>query len=48
MLDLISPTTLFGTPLDITMSEIAIGAFLPADQATMRLLALLAAAYPSD
>ena len=41
-LDLISTTTLFGTPLDITMSEIAIESFLPADGATAQLLARLA------
>lgn len=41
-LDLLSTTTLFGTPLDITMSEIAIESFLPADRDTARLLAKLA------
>ena len=42
ILDLISTTTLFGTPLDITMSEIAIEAFLPANTETTRLLTSLA------
>ena len=42
VLDLISTTTLFGTPLDITMSEIAIESFLPADRGTARLLAKFA------
>lgn len=41
-LDLISTTTLFGTPLDITMSEIAIESFLPADRETAQLLAKFA------
>lgn len=31
-------TTLFGTPVDITLSELAIEAFLPADAVTARLL----------
>lgn len=40
-LDLISTTTLFGTPLDITMAEIAIESFLPANTETARRLASL-------
>jgi transcriptional regulator with XRE-family HTH domain len=39
VLNLISTTTVFGTPLDVTLSEIAIEAFFPGDQATARLLA---------
>ena len=37
-LDLISTTTLFGTPRDITMAEVAIEAFLPATPVTATLL----------
>jgi transcriptional regulator with XRE-family HTH domain len=33
-LSFLSTTTVFGTPLDITLSELAIEAFLPADEAT--------------
>jgi hypothetical protein len=33
-----STTTVFGTPLDITLSELAIEAFFPADEATFRAL----------
>jgi transcriptional regulator with XRE-family HTH domain len=42
-LSLISTTTVFGTPLDITLSELAIEAFFPADRETAeRLRGLLA------
>jgi hypothetical protein len=44
MLSLISMTTVFGTPVDITLSEIAIEAFLPADAATAETLRRLASA----
>lgn len=37
-LALLSTTTVFGTPLDLTLSELAIEAFYPADTATARLL----------
>lgn len=37
-LSFLSTTTMFGTPIDITLSELAIEAFLPADAATARLL----------
>jgi transcriptional regulator with XRE-family HTH domain len=43
-LSFISMTTMFGTPLDVTLSEIAIEAFLPADAETAgRMEALLSA-----
>jgi MmyB-like transcription regulator ligand binding domain len=42
VLSLISMTTVFGTPVDITLSEIAIEAFLPADAATAEALRRLA------
>ncbi|MBC8069531.1 MAG: transcriptional regulator, partial [Deltaproteobacteria bacterium] len=41
-LRLLSTTTMFGTPLDITLSELAIEAFLPADAQTAAALAELA------
>ena len=34
LLSFLSMTTIFGTPIDITLSELAIEAFLPADAAT--------------
>jgi transcriptional regulator with XRE-family HTH domain len=34
LLSFISMTTVFGTPIDITLSELAVEAFLPADSAT--------------
>lgn len=37
-----STTTIFGTPVDITLSEIAIESFFPADAATAEAVALLA------
>jgi transcriptional regulator with XRE-family HTH domain len=44
ILSLFSMTTVFGTPVDITLSELAIEAFLPADAATGEALHRLAAA----
>jgi hypothetical protein len=44
ILSLFSMTTVFGTPVDITLSEIAIETFLPADAATAEALRRLAAA----
>ncbi len=41
-LDLISTTMVFGTPLDVTLSELAIETFFPADAATGALLRRLA------
>jgi hypothetical protein len=38
VLSFISTTTVFGTPLDITLAELAIEAFLPADPVTTRKL----------
>jgi transcriptional regulator with XRE-family HTH domain len=37
-LSFFSTTTVFGTPIDITLSELAIEAFFPADEATSELL----------
>jgi transcriptional regulator with XRE-family HTH domain len=39
-----STTTVFGTPIDITLSELAVEAFYPADEATAEALRALAAA----
>jgi transcriptional regulator with XRE-family HTH domain len=44
VLSLFSMTTVFGTPVDITLSELAIESFLPADAATAEALRRLAAA----
>lgn len=38
LLSFLSMTTVFGTPIDITLSELAIEAFLPADAATAEYL----------
>lgn len=38
VLSLISTTTVFGTPREVTLSELAIEAFYPADEATRRVL----------
>lgn len=38
VLSFISTTTVFGTPLDVTLAELAIEAFFPADDATTRKL----------
>lgn len=44
-LDLLSTTTVFGTPVEVTLSEVAIETFFPADEVTRRrLLALQEAA----
>lgn len=44
VLSLLSTITVFGTPVDITVSELAIETFLPADDATADALRRLAAA----
>ncbi|NIC04893.1 helix-turn-helix domain-containing protein [Billgrantia bachuensis] len=46
VLSLLSTTTVFGTPLDITLEELAIESFFPADAATQAALQQLAAAAP--
>jgi transcriptional regulator with XRE-family HTH domain len=43
-LSFFSTTTVFGTPVDITLSELAIEAFFPADQATVTVMRQLAEA----
>lgn len=47
ILSLISTTTVFGTPVDVTLSELAIEAFFPADTATATLLRSLAEEAPA-
>jgi transcriptional regulator with XRE-family HTH domain len=46
VLSFFSTTTVFGTPLDITLSELAVEAFFPADAATGEMLRSLAASSP--
>ena len=43
VLSFFSTTTVFGTPLDITLSELALEAFFPADASTGEILRSLAA-----
>lgn len=47
VLTLIGTITVFGTPVDITLSELALETFFPADDATSRALHRLAARLPS-
>jgi hypothetical protein len=46
-LNLISTTTVFGTPVDITLSELALETFFPADVPTAAILRKLAEERPS-
>jgi transcriptional regulator with XRE-family HTH domain len=41
VLSFLSTTTIFGTPVDVTLSEVALESFFPADTETARLLASL-------
>lgn len=43
VLSFISTTTVFGTPVDVTLSELALESFFPADSATAEILHALAA-----
>ena len=45
-LSFFSTTTVFGTPRDVTLSEIAIEAFFPADHETARALSSISASQP--
>jgi len=47
-LSFISTTTVFRTPVDITLSELAIEAFFPADQATVSVMRRLAEGEPAE
>ena len=42
MLSFFSTTTVFGTPLDITLAELAIESFFPADPQTAEMLTRMA------
>jgi transcriptional regulator with XRE-family HTH domain len=44
ILSLISTTTVFGTPVDLTLSELALETFFPADQETAKVLRRIAGA----
>jgi hypothetical protein len=44
MLHLISTTTVFGSPVDITLQELALETFFPGDEATARALREMAEA----
>ena len=46
VLTLISTITVFGTPVDITLAELALETFFPADESTARALRRLAACLP--
>ena len=46
VLSFFSTTTVFGTPLDITLSELALESFFPADAATGDALRRLAGSSP--
>ncbi len=48
VLNLISTTTVFGTPVDITLQELALETFFPADAETAEALRLLAAGAPAS
>ena len=47
VLSFISTITVFGTPLDVTLSELAVESFFPADQRTAELLRAMAATSPT-
>ncbi len=47
-LSFLSTTTVFGTPVEVTLSELAIESFFPADARTGVLLRTAAAAMPAD
>ena len=43
VLSFLSATTVFGTPVDVTLSELTLETFFPADAATARALRAMAA-----
>ena len=47
-LSLFSTTTIFGTPAEVTLSELAIESFFPADEATADLLLCLRSGATDD
>ena len=44
VLNLVSTTTVFGSPVDVTLQELALETFFPADEATAATLRALAPA----
>lgn len=48
MLSLISTTTIFGTPVDVTPQELAVESFFPADAFTAQVLREMAQQYAAD
>jgi hypothetical protein len=48
ILSFLTTTTVFGTPVDITLSELATESFFPADSATARALSTLAYKNPAS
>ena len=48
MLSLISTTTIFGTPVDVTLQELAVESFFPADAFTAQVLREMAQQYAVD
>ena len=48
VLSFISTITVFGTPLDVTLSELAVESFFPADQRTAGILRAMAATNPAQ
>jgi len=48
MLSLISATTIFGTPVDVTLQELAVESFFPADAFTAQVLREMAQQYAAD
>ena len=48
VLSFFSTTTVFGTPVDVTLSELAIEAFFPADQETAAALREFAASQRAE
>ena len=48
MLSLISTTTIFGTPVDVTLQELAVESFFPADAFTAQVLREMAQHYAAD
>jgi len=46
LLNLVGTTTVFGSPVDITLQELALETFFPGDEATAEALRALAAQTP--
>ena len=46
VLSFLSTTTIFGTPVDVTLSELTLETFFPADEVTATALRAMAAALP--